>query len=357
MPRTTSDREKSWRDRVGPVRRSDRGCCSTCASFSLACSPRSSRRAGSCFPASASSTSPSPGAPTGRRCSRRAGASSSPCSSPPRSSPSPSARPRRDPVSCSLRSRHWRSPCRSSPAARLRSPGSPSCSRSRPWSSRGSPSPSWRSRTVSQRADASMLALAALGVAPWLAYALDMWAANREERPDTDITNGIDHYAVQGALGLALAVLPAVAALRPEATPFIPACVGIAAAYLGLVSFAWQDAAGGFGRAWSIAAMAWGLVLVARALADVIRRSGRRGRLSRDSGGSLRGAETFEAVEDQVEPELELGLLPGLGRLRCAARRARRRTGTRRRGSCGESRPRGRRAPRDSETACSPATA
>lgn len=136
--------------------------------------------------------------------------------------------------------------------------------------------PSWRWRAVSQPADASMLALAALGVAPWLAYALDMWAANREERPDNDITNGIDHYAVQGALGLALAVLPAVAALRPAATPFIPACVGIAAAYLGLVSFAWQDAAGGFGRAWSVAAMAWGLVLVARALADVIRRSGRR---------------------------------------------------------------------------------
>ena len=137
--------------------------------------------------------------------------------------------------------------------------------------------PSWRSSRTSRGADASMVALAALGVVPWLAYAVDMWAANREERPDTDITNGIDHYAVQGALGLALAFLPVVALLRPAATVFIPACVGIAAAYLGLVSFAWQDAAGGFGRAWSIAAMVWGLVLVALALAAVLRPWGRRG--------------------------------------------------------------------------------
>jgi hypothetical protein len=131
--------------------------------------------------------------------------------------------------------------------------------------------PALRSRTASRRTSAPLLVLSAAGVVPWLAYALDMWAANRNGRPDTDITNGIDHYAVQGALGLALAVLPPLAARRAQLVPLVPVCTGIAAAYLGLVSFAWQDAAGGFGRAWSVAAMAWGVGLVVVSLAAVLR--------------------------------------------------------------------------------------
>ncbi|HEX6725290.1 MAG TPA: hypothetical protein VF073_08575 [Gaiella sp.] len=134
---------------------------------------------------------------------------------------------------------------------------------------------SWRAWTASRGASMPMHALAALGVVPWLAYALDMWSANRDERPDSDITNGIDHYAVQGALGLALAALPPLAALRPALAPLVPGCAGLSAAYLGLVSFAWQDAAAGFGRAWSVAAMAWGLCLVAVSLVAAVRRSRR----------------------------------------------------------------------------------
>jgi hypothetical protein len=132
----------------------------------------------------------------------------------------------------------------------------------------GSSRRSWSARGVS----APMLALAAVGLVPWIVYALDMWESNRQERPDTDITNSIDHYAVQGALGLALAVLPLLAALRPTLTALLGACTGIGAAYLGLVSFSWQDAAGGFGRAWSGAAMAWGLGLVAVSLVARVRR-------------------------------------------------------------------------------------
>src|SRR6185436_20000022 len=132
---------------------------------------------------------------------------------------------------------------------------------------------SWRSWTASRGTFRPTLWLAAIGLVPWLAYALDMWAANRDRRPDSDITNGIDHYAVQGALGLALAVLPLLAAPRPVLTPLVPVCAGISAAYLGLVSFAWQDAAAGFGRAWSVAAMVCGLGLVAVSLAAAVRRS------------------------------------------------------------------------------------
>lgn len=107
-----------------------------------------------------------------------------------------------------------------------------------------------------------LLVLAAAGAVPWLAYALDMWATNREELPDADITNGVDHYSMQGALALALCVLPAAAAIRPGLRPFVPACAGAAAAYLGVVSLAWADAAGGLSPPWSAAALAWGLALL-----------------------------------------------------------------------------------------------
>ena len=50
------------------------------------------------------------------------------------------------------------------------------------------------------------------GFIPWLSYALHMWALNREDRSDSDITMGVDHYSVQGALALSLAVLPLLAA-------------------------------------------------------------------------------------------------------------------------------------------------
>jgi hypothetical protein len=109
-----------------------------------------------------------------------------------------------------------------------------------------------------------MLLLAAVGVAPWSAYALHMWQQNREGEPG-DVSVGIDHYSMQGALALVLALLPLLAALRPDMSPFVPTCAGIAAAYLGLVSFAWQGSPGAFATAWSAAAIVWGLALVAAA--------------------------------------------------------------------------------------------
>jgi hypothetical protein len=117
----------------------------------------------------------------------------------------------------------------------------------------------------------TLLALAAVGAVPWLAYALDMWALNRRDLPDADITNSIDHYSVQGGVGLALAALPALAAVRADLRPLVPVCAGIVAAYLGLVSYAWPDAAGGFSRAWSMAAMAWGSALIVVAAIAIAR--------------------------------------------------------------------------------------
>jgi len=116
----------------------------------------------------------------------------------------------------------------------------------------------------------TLLLLAGVAVVPWLAYALRMWSSNRDDRSDGDVTLGIDHYSVQGALALVLALLPLWAALRGDLHPFVVVCSGVAASYLGLVSLAWPDAAGAFGQAWSIAAVAWGLALLVATFADRI---------------------------------------------------------------------------------------
>jgi hypothetical protein len=92
-----------------------------------------------------------------------------------------------------------------------------------------------------------------------------MWAANREGRPDADLTIGIDHYSMQGALGVSLALLPLLAAVAPRMRPFSPVCASVAALYLAVVSLAWPDAAGRLTQAWSIAALVWAIALLAAA--------------------------------------------------------------------------------------------
>jgi hypothetical protein len=113
-----------------------------------------------------------------------------------------------------------------------------------------------------------LLAVGLVGAVPWLLYAGAMYAANREGRIDSDITNDIDHYSVQGAVGVALVALVSVAALWPGGRRFIGTCVGLSGAYLGVVSFAWPSSPGGFEAVWSLAAIAWGVAVVSLAWLD-----------------------------------------------------------------------------------------
>jgi hypothetical protein len=120
------------------------------------------------------------------------------------------------------------------------------------------------------RSSRALFVVTVAAAVPWLSYALHMWELNRQNRSDGDVSLGIDHYSVQGALALALVVLPVSAAVRVRLRPFVPVCASVAASYLGAVSLAWPEAAGGLGRAWSIAAIAWGLALLAATLSDRI---------------------------------------------------------------------------------------
>jgi hypothetical protein len=103
----------------------------------------------------------------------------------------------------------------------------------------------------------ALLLLATAGAGPGLGYAWWCLEQNRLSLPHGDITNDVDHFAVQGALGLTLVALPLVAGLWAEGRRLLGTSTALMAGYLGLVSFAWPGAVGGFDPPWSIATMAW----------------------------------------------------------------------------------------------------
>ncbi len=105
-----------------------------------------------------------------------------------------------------------------------------------------------------------------LGAIPWMVYAIAMWSLNRQNLIDGDITVGTDHYSVQGAFGVALLGLVAAAALWPRGRLLMGSCAGLAAVYLGIVSWAWHPTQGSFSRTWSILCALWGLLVMAPAL-------------------------------------------------------------------------------------------
>lgn len=135
-------------------------------------------------------------------------------------------------------------------------------------------------RALRAQTSRPLLLLGVLGVVPWLVYALQMWASNRQGHADADITIGIDHYSIQGALGLSVGLLPLLAAVQARLRPFAVVCAGVAAFYLALVSVAWPDAAGGPTEAWSLAAAAWALALLAASSARQLAALPRAGRVA-----------------------------------------------------------------------------
>jgi hypothetical protein len=126
----------------------------------------------------------------------------------------------------------------------------------------------WRERPVSGRPSLPLAVLAVLGVVPWLLHAGVVFAANRRGAGEVigDITNGVDHYAVQGALAVALVALPALAAVWPRGRRHLGVAAGVSAAYLGLVSYAAPGSWAGFSPTWSVLCLAWGLAVATLAV-------------------------------------------------------------------------------------------
>jgi hypothetical protein len=128
-----------------------------------------------------------------------------------------------------------------------------------------------------------LLALAAAGAVPWLIDALRMFGDDRRGLGVLigDVTNGVDHYAVQGALALALVALPLLAATWPRGRRYLGVSAALCAAYLGLVSSASPGTPAGLGPVWSALCLAWGLAVGLLATTDRRRALVRAGRAPR----------------------------------------------------------------------------
>jgi uncharacterized membrane protein len=113
-----------------------------------------------------------------------------------------------------------------------------------------------------------LAAVALLGSLPWLAYAFRMHGLNRQELSSADVTVFIDHYSVQGAFGLTVAVLAVAAAVWPTGRGYIGVGVGAASVYLGIVSLKWYPTPGALNRTWSILCVAWGFAMIVISIAS-----------------------------------------------------------------------------------------
>ena len=113
-----------------------------------------------------------------------------------------------------------------------------------------------------------LLAVAALGVLPWLAHAERMFASNRRNAGVLigDVTMGVDHYAVQGALAVALPALAVLAAVWPRGRRLLGVGVGLCAGYVGVVSAAFPGTWGGLSPLWSALCIGWGVTLAVLAV-------------------------------------------------------------------------------------------
>lgn len=103
--------------------------------------------------------------------------------------------------------------------------------------------------------------VALLGLGPWVGYAVGNLARAYDGDAVRDVTMGVDHYAVQAALALAVPVLALVAVARPDSDAWHGWTAGLVACYLGVQSLVWPDQPGGLNRAAAVLALAWGVAI------------------------------------------------------------------------------------------------
>jgi hypothetical protein len=120
-----------------------------------------------------------------------------------------------------------------------------------------------RLRPASWSVALPLAGVAALGTVPWLLHADRMFASNRRSAGVIigDVTMGVDHYAVQGALALALPALALLAAVWPRGRRFTGPCAGLCAGYVGVVSYAFPGTWAGFDAPWSELCIGWGVAV------------------------------------------------------------------------------------------------
>ncbi|WP_156312954.1 hypothetical protein [Micromonospora sp. HK10] len=127
---------------------------------------------------------------------------------------------------------------------------------------RGAPVGGERAAPVRPSVRWAYAGLAVVGAAPWTGYALDMYRANRDQLPPNEITNDVNHWAVQGAFAMTLVGFAALAALRPSLRRFNAVRVGVCAAYFGICSLRFPESAAALSTSTAALAVAWGVAVL-----------------------------------------------------------------------------------------------
>jgi hypothetical protein len=120
-----------------------------------------------------------------------------------------------------------------------------------------------RRRAARGRVSIHRAALAAgvLGVPLWLPYALEALAQSRAGVLGS-VTQGIEHWPVQGAAGLAVLLGALVLAVWDEGRPLLRVAVSLSAVYVGMAELAYPDRDGAMGSLlWGIGVTLWGLLV------------------------------------------------------------------------------------------------
>ena len=120
------------------------------------------------------------------------------------------------------------------------------------------------------------LVVAALGVPLWSPYALDAFAQSRAGVLGS-VTQGIEHWPVQGALGVAVVLSALLLAVWDDGRPLMRVAVSLSGVYVGMAELAYPDRSGAMGSLlWGVGVTLWGLLVALTAVPEGVRPGPRR---------------------------------------------------------------------------------
>ncbi|SOC56573.1 hypothetical protein [Ornithinimicrobium cerasi] len=105
------------------------------------------------------------------------------------------------------------------------------------------------------------MTVALLGFPLWLPYTIEALARSRSGELGT-ITQGIEHWPVQGAVAVAVLLASLTVSLWEGARPLLRVAIAPSAVYIGMAELAHPDRAGAMGSLpWGVGVTLWGLLV------------------------------------------------------------------------------------------------